>query len=184
MNTRMIAVVAGVFSILNTIQFFIFELHQITYIGFEEKYSIYLDTESKVPSWAVVYRHDISTGLSIITIIISCFFLFCLDRNMFIGLIIYTLWIIIYELFSFSTVVLIHGTIKDQFKDLGHLYLLLQISRMLLHFTPLPFIVKHSYKLYKDPKTVSIAGRRKRSSLSTEDSWPPVGLASSFRKTI
>ncbi|XP_015857114.2 transmembrane protein 217B [Peromyscus maniculatus bairdii] len=179
MNTRMIAVMAGIFSILNTIQFFIFELNQITHIGFsEDKYSIYLDTDSKVSSWAVVYRHDISTGLSIITIIVSCFFLFCLDKNMFIGLIIYTLWIITYELFSFTMVVLIHGAIKDQFKDLGYLYLLLQISRMILHFTPLPFIVKHSYMLCKDPRTVTLAGRRKCSSISTMDSWPPL-----YRKT-
>ena len=36
---------------LNTIQFFIFELNQMTHIGFEDKYSIYLDTESDVASW-------------------------------------------------------------------------------------------------------------------------------------
>ncbi|XP_059137610.1 LOW QUALITY PROTEIN: putative transmembrane protein 217B [Peromyscus eremicus] len=153
MNTRMIAVMAGIFSILNTIQFFIFELNQITHIGFfKDKYSIYLDTDSKVSSWAVVYRHDISTGLSIITIIVSCFFLFCLDKNMFIGLIIYTLWIIAYELFSFTMVVIIHGTIKDQFRTLGYLYLLLQISRMLPALHPSAFIVRHSYRLCKDPR--------------------------------
>ncbi|KAL1771189.1 transmembrane protein 217 isoform X2 [Sigmodon hispidus] len=179
----MISIMAGIFSILNTIQFFIFELNQVTHIGFEDKYSIYLDTDSEISSWAVVYRHNISTGLSITTITISCFFLFCLDKNLLIGLIIYTLWIITYELFSFTMVVLTHGTIKEQFKDLGHLYLILQISRMLLHFTPLPFIIKHSYTLYKDPKTVSIATRRKRSSISTVDSWPPVGLGSLYRKT-
>ncbi|CAH6789932.1 putative transmembrane protein 217B [Phodopus roborovskii] len=183
MNARMLSTMAGIFSILNTIQFFIFELNQITHIGFEDKYSIYLDTDSEVSSWAVVYRNNISIGLSITTITISCFFLFCLDKNIFIGLIIYTLWIITYELFSFTMVLFIYSTIKEQFKDLGHLYLVLQIFRMLLHFTPLPFIVKHGYTLYKDPKTVSIAGRRKRSSISTVDSWPPVGLGSLYRKT-
>ncbi|EGW12107.1 transmembrane protein 217-like [Cricetulus griseus] len=183
MNAKMISTMAGIFSILNTIQFFIFELNQITHIGFEDKYSIYLDTDSEVSSWAVVYRNNISIGLCITTVAISCFFLFCLDKNMFMGLIVYTLWIIIYELFSFTMILLIYGTIKEQFKELGNLYLVLQISRMLLHFTPLPFIVKHGYSLYKDPKTVSIAGRRRRSSVSTVDSWPPVGLGSLYRKT-
>ncbi|KAH0518101.1 Transmembrane protein 217 [Microtus ochrogaster] len=185
MNSKMVSTIAGIFSILNTIQFFIFDLNQITHIGFEDKYSIYLDMNSEVSSWAVVYRHNISTGLSITTITVSCFLLFCLDKNMLVGLIIYVLWITVYELFSFTMVMLIHGTIKEQFKDLGHLYLLLQIFRMLLHFTSLPFIVKHGYTLYKDPKTVSIAGRRKLSSISTVDSWPPipVGLSSLYRKT-
>lgn len=185
MNSKMISTIAGIFSILNTIQFFIFDLNQITHIGFEDKYSIYVDTDSEISSWPVVYRHNISTGLSITTITVSCFLLFCLDKNMLVGLIIYVLWIAVYEIFSFIMVLLVHGTIKEQFKDLGYLYLLLQILRMLLHFTPLPFIVKHGYTLYKDPKTMSIAGRRKRSSVSTVDSWPPipVGLSSLYRKT-
>ena len=67
--------------------------------------------------------------------------------------------------------------------ELGYLYLLLQISRMLLHFAALPFVVKHGYTLYRDPKIMSLAGRRKRSSISTVDSWPPVGLGSLYRKT-
>lgn len=183
MNSRMIATMVGIFSVLNTIQFFIFELNQMTHIGFEDKYSIYLDTESEVSSWVVVYRHNISTGLSITTITVSCFLLFCLDKNMFIGLLVYTVWITVYELLSFTMVLLIHGTIKEQFKDLSQLYLLLQISRMLLHFASLPFVVKHGYTLYRDPKIMSIAGRRKRSSISTVDSWPPVGLGSLYRKT-
>lgn len=179
----MIATVAGIFSVLNTIQFIIFELNQITHIGFEDKYSIYLDTESRVSSWVVVYRHNISTVLSVTTITVSCFLLFCLDKNICIGLLIYTVWIITYELLSFTMALLIHGTIKEQFKELGQLYLLLQILRMLLHFASLPFVVRQGYVLYKDPKTMSLAARRKRSSISTVDSWPPVGLGSLYRKT-
>ncbi|XP_012979767.2 transmembrane protein 217 isoform X2 [Mesocricetus auratus] len=183
MNAKMVSTMAGIFSLLNTIQFFIFELNQITHIGLEDKYSIYLDTDSKASSWPVVYRNNISIGLSITTITISCFFLFCLDKNMLTGLITYTLWIVIYELLSFTLVLLIYGTIKEQFKDLGRLYLVLQVFRMLLHLTPLPFIVKHGYTLYKDPRTVNIASRRRRSSVSTVDSWPPVGLGNLYRKT-
>ncbi|XP_051008465.1 putative transmembrane protein 217B [Acomys russatus] len=183
MNSRTITTMAGIFSILNTIQFIIFELNQMTHIGFEDKYSLYVDTAYEVSSWVVVYRHNISTGLSVTTITVSCFLLFCLDRNMFIGLLIYTVWIVAYELLSFTMVLLIHGTIKEQFKELSQLYLLLQISRMLLHFASLPFVVRQGFMFYKDPKTVSIAGRRKRSSISTVDSWPPVGLGSLYRKS-
>ncbi|XP_055462995.1 putative transmembrane protein 217B [Psammomys obesus] len=183
MNSKMISITAGIFSILNTIQFVIFELNQITHIGFEDRYSIYLDTDSEVSSWAVVYRHNITTGLSITTITISCFLLFCLDKNMFIGMLVYPAWITVYELFSITIVFLVHSTIKEQFKELSQLYLTLHILRMLLHFSALPFVIKHGYKLYKDPRIVTIAGRRRRSSISTVDSWPPVGLGSRYRKT-
>ncbi|XP_008838420.1 transmembrane protein 217-like [Nannospalax galili] len=183
MDTRAVSTIVGIFSILNTIQFFIFELNQSTHIGFEDKYSICLDTDSKVTSWVMGYRHNISTGLSIATITISCLLLFCIDKNNFIGLLIYALWIITYELISFSMVLLISGIIKEQFKDLSHLYLLLQISRMLLHFGCLPFVIKHGYFLYKDHKSVSVIGHRRRSSISTVDSWPPAGLGSFYRKS-
>lgn len=183
MNSKMISIMAGIFSILNTIQFVIFELNQMTHIGFEDKYSIYLDTDSEVSSWAVVYRHNITMGLSITTITISCFLLFCLDKNMFLGLLVYAVWITVYELFSVIVVLLIYGTVKEQFKELSQLYLTLHILRLLLHYAALPFVIKHGYKIYKDPKIVTIAGRRRRSSISTVDSWPPVGLGSLYRKT-
>lgn len=45
----------------------------------------------------------------------------------------------------------------------------------LLHFC-LPFIIKYTYTLYKDPKAVSKISGHRRSSISALNLWPPVGL--------
>jgi hypothetical protein len=62
------------------------------------------------------------------------------------------------------------------------LHLIFQISRMLLHFCCLPFIIKHGYILYKEPRTMVKIGRRRHSSISTTDSWSAMGLRMMYRK--
>nr|XP_008261077.1 putative transmembrane protein 217B [Oryctolagus cuniculus]XP_051710746.1 putative transmembrane protein 217B [Oryctolagus cuniculus]XP_051710747.1 putative transmembrane protein 217B [Oryctolagus cuniculus]XP_051710748.1 putative transmembrane protein 217B [Oryctolagus cuniculus]XP_051710749.1 putative transmembrane protein 217B [Oryctolagus cuniculus]XP_051710750.1 putative transmembrane protein 217B [Oryctolagus cuniculus]XP_051710751.1 putative transmembrane protein 217B [Oryctolagus c len=182
MQARMWSSIAGLFSVLNTIQFLIFNLNQLTHIGYEEKYSIYLETNSRLASWVMLYRQSICTGFSVMTILVGCFLLYCIHKNVYTGLPIYTMWILTYEFTSFSMVLLTHGLIKEQFRGLGYLYLVLQVSRMTLHFGLLPFIVKHAYSLYKDPGSMGKVGRRRRSSISTVDSWPTAGRGMLYRK--
>ncbi|KAK2113633.1 hypothetical protein P7K49_007899 [Saguinus oedipus] len=155
MNARMVSLVVGILSVLNTIQFFIFDLNQTTHIGSEDKFSIYMDSELKLVTWILFHRAKISTALSLTTIVVSCFLLYCIYNNIFPGLLIYAMWIITYELISFSIVLLLNGIIRDQFKQLSHLYLIFQISHMLLHFFCLPFTFKHAYSLYKEPPAVN-----------------------------
>uniref|UniRef100_A0A8C8ZDP6 Transmembrane protein 217B n=1 Tax=Prolemur simus TaxID=1328070 RepID=A0A8C8ZDP6_PROSS len=169
MNPRKLSLMVGIFSVLNTIQFLIFDLSQLTQLGYEDNFSIYQHTESGLVSWIITFNYNISIGLSLITILVSCFLLYSIHRSIYVGLLIYTLWITTYELTSFSIVLLINRTIKKQFKELSSLYLTLQISRMLLHFFCLPFVVKHAYTLYKVPRTVGKVHQRTVSSLSTED---------------
>ncbi|KAL2791754.1 uncharacterized protein WCI35_007131, partial [Daubentonia madagascariensis] len=171
MNARRLSFMVGIFSVLDTIQFLIFDLNQVTYIGYEDRFSIYMDTKSELVFWVMTYRNTINISLSVTTILVSCLLLYCIHKNIYIGLPIYAMWIITYELTSFSIVLLTNGIIKEQFKELSYLYLTFQVSRMLLHFVCLPFIVKHAYTLYKDPKSVGKIGRRRPSSLSTVDSW-------------
>ncbi|XP_030652218.1 transmembrane protein 217 isoform X3 [Nomascus leucogenys] len=164
MNVRMFALMVGIFSVLSTIQFFIFNLNQKTYIGCEAKFSIYVDSKLELVTWILFHRANISTGLSLATIIISCFLLYCIHKNIYMGLLIYAMWIITYELINFSTVLLLNRIIKDHFKKLSYLHWIFQISHMLLHFFCLPFIVKHAYNLYKESQTVS---RKRRHRLSS-----------------
>ncbi|XP_008566663.1 PREDICTED: transmembrane protein 217-like [Galeopterus variegatus] len=184
MNAKMFSFMVGIFSVLNTIQFFIFELNQVTYFGYEDMFTIYLNTKSKAVSWIMTHRQAISVGLSITTIIVSCFLVYCIHKRIYTGLPIYAMWIITYELISFSMVVLTNGAIKEQFKEMRYLHLIFQISRMLLHFCCLPFIIKHAHSLYKDPKQYPAGqiGHHRHSSISTMDSWPPVGLGTLYRK--
>ncbi|XP_053458476.1 putative transmembrane protein 217B [Nycticebus coucang] len=182
MNAKMVSLSAGIFSLLNTIQFLIFDLNQITDIGFEDSFSIYMDTKSESVSWFMNYRNNISIGLSITTILFSCLLLYSIRKNIYLGLPVYALWILTYEFTNFSLVLLTNGIIKEQFKELSYLYLTFQVSHMALHFFCLPFLFKHAYNIYKDPKTVGKIGRRRHSSLSSVDSWSPIGPKTMHRK--
>ncbi|XP_069879961.1 putative transmembrane protein 217B [Dipodomys merriami] len=183
MNARMISLMTAVFSIFNTIQFFIMELNQSTYIGYEDKYSLFLSTSSELVTWLIVHKKTINICLALITILVSCFLLYGILRSQCMGPLIYTLWIIAYELINFSIVLLIQGLVKEQFRQLSHLYVVFQVLRMCLHFFCLPFIVRHGYFLYVEPRVVGKLARHRHSSVSTVDMWPPVGLRLMYRKS-
>ncbi|KAG8512011.1 Transmembrane protein 217 [Galemys pyrenaicus] len=163
-------------------EFLIFDLNQITFIGFEQKYNIYSDTESEVLFWIKIYKKTISTSLACLTILVSILLLYCVQTNSYKGLLLYALWIFVYELINFSLVLLLSGTIKEQFKELRYMQLFFQISRMALHFFCLPFISEYAYTLYKDPKALGKVGRHTLSSLSSIDSWARIGLRTIYRK--
>ncbi|XP_068413291.1 putative transmembrane protein 217B [Eschrichtius robustus] len=182
MNDKKFSFMMGIFCILNTIQFLIFEVNEVAYIGYEDNFSIYKETKSELVSWVTTYKKNINICLSTITLMVSSLFLYCIHISNYVGLLCYTMWITTYELLSFSVVLLTNGTIKEQFKELKYLHLIFQVSRMILHFFCLPFVTKYAYSLYKDLKTLSKIGRCKRSSVSTVDSWPPVGLGTLYRK--
>ncbi|KAM4835437.1 putative transmembrane protein 217B isoform 2-T3 [Thomomys bottae] len=182
MNARMVSLVAAVFSIFNTVQFLIIELNQSMHIGYEEKYSLYLSTSSEFVTKLMVYKKTLNTSLTLTTVFMGCLLLYCTLRSQFLGPLIYTLWIVAYELINFSLILLIQGLVKEQFRQLGYLHMVFQVSRMCLHFCCLPFIVKHGYFLFKEPKMVGKLGRHRHSSASTVDLWTPVGLGMIYRK--
>ncbi|KAI5929367.1 putative transmembrane protein 217B isoform X1 [Manis javanica] len=175
MNNKMFSSVVGIFSIFNTIQFLLIDLNQVIYIDYEENFSIYMDTNSEIVFWVMTRKKIINICLSIVTITVSILLLYCTRMNYYMGLLCYAMWIITYELISFSMVLLINGVIREQFKELRYMNLIFQISRMLLQFFCLPFLIKHTYTLYKGPKILSKQGHRRRSSVNTGDSWSPVG---------
>ncbi|KAG3289367.1 hypothetical protein H1C71_025680 [Ictidomys tridecemlineatus] len=182
MDARMWSFLVGLFSVFNTVQFFIFDLNQMTYIGYQDKYNIYKTTDSQLGSWVMRNRQVINTVLSLVTLGISCFLLYCLHHNTYTGLPIYAVWIVVYECIHLSIALFIHRIIKKQFRELSHLYLIFQISRMFLHFLGLPCLAKHGYSIYKDSSISSKLSRRRRSSVSTMDSWSPVGPGMLYRK--
>ncbi|VFV17993.1 Hypothetical predicted protein [Lynx pardinus] len=165
---KTLSLVVGIFSLLNTFQFLIFELNHTTYFGYEDKVSIYTDTKSELVSWVMIHRRSINVVSSTITLVFSVLLLYCIRVNNYVGLLCYALWII--------------AIIKDEFKEVMYLHLIFQISRMLLHFFSLPFVTKYTYVLYKDPKISVKIGRHRHSSISTVNSWPPVGLRTLYRK--
>ncbi|XP_077017768.1 transmembrane protein 217B-like isoform X2 [Tamandua tetradactyla] len=183
MNARMYSFMVGIFSVLNTIQFLIFDLNQITFFGYEEdRFNIYSDIKPGLVFWLMAYRKELSSCLSVTTISVSCFLLYCIHMNIYLGLVIYAMWLFTYEVISFTMVLLISRATKEQFKELSYLNLIFQVSRMLLHFCGLPSVTKHAYCLYKDRKISGKPAHQTRSSISTVDSWSPVRLGTWYRK--
>ncbi|XP_039712315.1 transmembrane protein 217 isoform X4 [Pteropus medius] len=182
MNNRMFSLWGGIFSILNTIQFLIFDLNEIVLFDLEDHFYIYKDMKVGISSWVIRNKNIISISLSSITIMVSALLLYCVHKNNYMGLLCYSVWIITYELICFSAVLLMNSNLKEYFKELSYLHLIFQISRMFLHLFFLPFIIHYTYILYKDPKTSSKTGRRRCSSISTIDSWPAVGLGTLWHK--
>lgn len=181
MNEKTFSVLVGIFSILSTIQFLIFDLNERTFIGFEDQFNVYTN-RSVVATWVLTNKKSICISLSTITVLVSAFLIYCIHLNFYQGLLCYALWIITYEITNFSMVLLLNGIIKEQFKEAGYVHLVFQISRMLLHFFCLPFILKHTYILYRDPKSFSKISRRRISSITTLDSWSPMGPGMMYRK--
>lgn len=182
MNDKKISLLVGIFSIFNTIQFLIFDLNEVIILDYQSKFSIYMDPMTMISSWLLRYKKNISVGLATVTIVVSCLLVYCVHKKRCVGLLCYTVWIVFYELVSFFMVLHINKGIKEQFKELSYLHLIFQISRMLLHFICVPFILRYTYSLYKGPKTTSKIGRRRCSSISTIDSWPTVGLGRLYHK--
>lgn len=178
----MFSIWVGIFSILNTIQFLIFDLNEIVLLDYEDQFYIYKDINSGISSWVLRYKNVISISLSTITIMVSALLLYCVYKNNYMGLLCYSLWIITYESICFTIVLLINSNLKEHFKELSYLHLIFQISRTFLHFFFLTFIIKYMYILYKDPRTSSKAGRRRCSSVTTMDSWPAVGMGALWHK--
>uniref|UniRef100_G1Q8F5 Transmembrane protein 217-like n=2 Tax=Myotis lucifugus TaxID=59463 RepID=G1Q8F5_MYOLU len=169
MNDKTFSILVGIFSILSTIQFLIFDLNERTFIGYEERFNVYTNG-SAIATWVLTNKKNICTSLSTITVLVSAFLIYCIHLNIYQGLLCYALWVIAYEITNFSMVLLLNGIIIEQFKELGYVHLVFQISRMLLHFFCLPFILKHTYILYRDPKSFSKISRRRLSSITTLDS--------------
>ncbi|XP_063095034.1 putative transmembrane protein 217B [Cavia porcellus] len=182
MEARTVTLMIGLFSVLNTVQFLIFDVHQLTHIGYEDKYSLYLDTKSELVRWLLRHRSKVLSVLSLVTIAVSCSLLYSVHQDSYKGLLLYALWLVVYELATFSLLLLTSGTVRPRFWVLKRLGLLLQGSRMVLHFVCLPSVLRHAYELFKSFKMVSKVGHRRRSSVSTVDSWPTTGLKSVYRR--
>uniref|UniRef100_G3UHR1 Transmembrane protein 217 n=2 Tax=Loxodonta africana TaxID=9785 RepID=G3UHR1_LOXAF len=171
MNAKKYCFIVGIFSILNTIQFLLFDVNYVVNFGYRDSlFSIYKETHLDQDYWVISNMKAIKICLSIITLIVSCTLLYCIHMNICLGMLTYAIWIIIYEVFNFPLALLLKDSVRNLFEELSYLHLIFQISRMLLHFCCLPFIIKQMLIIYKDPKMSSKMGRRRHSSISTVDS--------------
>ncbi|XP_044531229.1 transmembrane protein 217-like [Gracilinanus agilis] len=178
MKPRVGSCMAGIFTILSTIQSLILDLNQKSTFGKEpNKYSIFKDLHG-LALWTVSHKNNIIIFFYITTLLASSFLLYSVYTKLYLGLLVYIFWIIIYEITSFSILLLISKFIRHPFISLGYYLWISQISRMILHIFWLPFVMAYAYNLYKGPYTPmskKSLHARQYSEIAT-DSWSQVTL--------
>ncbi|XP_074043750.1 putative transmembrane protein 217B [Macrotis lagotis] len=106
-SPRLGSCMAGIFTILVTIQSLLLDLNQAFSFGKDpNKFNIYKELHGVV-LWTFSHKNNITIFLSITTLMASCFLLYSVHMKLYLGLLVYILWIIIYEMTCFSLILLI-----------------------------------------------------------------------------
>ncbi|XP_074167154.1 putative transmembrane protein 217B isoform X2 [Sminthopsis crassicaudata] len=171
--------IGGIFTIFMTIQSLILDLNQSTSFGKDpNKFNIYEDLSGLV-LWTFSRKNNIITFLSIATLLASCFLLYSIYMKLYLGLLIYSLWIIIYEIIYFFLILLISQVIIPDFKPVRYYLWISQISRMIIHAFWLPFVMMYAYNLFKGPNHLT---KKSLHNLPPFDSWSHMGILTQDRK--
>ncbi|XP_066108653.1 putative transmembrane protein 217B [Saccopteryx bilineata] len=182
MNDKTVCLQLGIFSVLNTIQFLILDLNNAVSLGYEHKLDIYTNEKAGNALWLLTNRKSISISLSIIAVLVSLQFLYCIQVKNYRGLLGYTVWLVIQDCINFYRVLVVKTIIKEMFEELAYLPLTFEVARMFLHIFCLPFLAKHTYTLYKGAQALHETTSHRFSSLSMSDFWPPARPGVPYRK--
>ncbi|XP_072498067.1 putative transmembrane protein 217B [Notamacropus eugenii] len=174
---------AGIFSILFTIQSLILDLNQTFSFGKDShKFSIYKELHG-VMLWTSTHKNHIIIFLSITTLLVSCFLLYSVQMELYLGLFVYVLWIVTYEIACFSLIVLISHIIHPSFQPIKYYLWINQISHMFIHAFWLPFVITYAHSLFKGPiHLTNKSPRTKKHSLVVPESWSHMGITTRDRK--
>ncbi|XP_043820307.1 transmembrane protein 217-like [Dromiciops gliroides] len=177
MSPRLGSCMAGIFTIFITIQSLILDLNQTSSFGKEpNKFNIYEELQG-VTLWTFTHKNNITIFLSITTLLASCFLLYSVHMKLYLGLLVYILWIIIYEITCFSLILLITQVIQPPFLPIKYYLWISQISRMIFHAFWLPFVVTYAYNLFKGPYHLAKKSpRTKLYSDAVSESWSHMGM--------
>ncbi|XP_036622141.1 transmembrane protein 217-like [Trichosurus vulpecula] len=182
MNPRMGSCMAGIFSILLTIQSLILDLNQTFSFGRDpNKFHIYKELHGVV-LWTFSHKNNITIFLSITTLLASCFLLYSVHMELYLGLLVYILWIVIYEITCFSLILLMSQVIQPPFLPIKYYLWINQISRMIFHAFWLPFVTIYAYDLFKDPYHWAKQSPHSRQHSEVSESWSQMATATHERK--
>nr|XP_020855288.1 transmembrane protein 217 isoform X2 [Phascolarctos cinereus] len=177
MSPRLGSFMAGIFTIFLTIQSLILDLNQTSSFGKDpNKFNIYKELRGVV-FWAFSHKNNITIFLSITTLLASCFLLYSVHMKLYLGLFIYILWIITYEITCFSLILLISQAIQPPFLPIKHFLWINQISRMILQAFWLPFVMTYAYSLFKGPNHLAKKSPRTKKEYDTaSEYWSHIGI--------
>ncbi|XP_068929818.1 putative transmembrane protein 217B [Petaurus breviceps papuanus] len=175
---------AGIFSIFFTIQSLILDLNQKFSFGTDpNKFNIYKEIHGVI-LWTFRHKNNIIIFLSITTLLASCFLLYSVCMELYLGIFFYTLWIIISEIIYFSLVLVMSQVIQPPFLEIKYYLWICQISHMLLHAFWLPFVITYGYHLFKSPHYLTKKRpHTKQQSEIISENWSQMGITANRKFT-
>ncbi|XP_032266005.1 transmembrane protein 217 [Halichoerus grypus] len=160
MTARMGTVLSGVFTIMATNMYLIFEQK---YIKSNDCIENYVQTKSAgvlVKQFIICWTSNVVFFLSFITIIISCFLLYSVYAQIYQGLVIYIIWIIFYEIVNIVVQILTNNdSVIEEVRVVRWFGLL---SRIFMHCFWMFYIISYAHIIYKSQSQGNIISYNRR----------------------
>ncbi|XP_005627342.1 transmembrane protein 217 [Canis lupus baileyi] len=160
MNARMGTVLSGVFTIVATDMYLIFEQK---YIRRNDCIDNDLQTQSAsdmVEQFIICWTFSIVFFLSFVTIIISCFLLYSVYAQIYRGLVTYIIWIIFYETVNIVVQILTNNdSVTEEVRAVRWFGLL---SRIFMHCFWLFYVISYAHIIYKSQSQGTIISYNRR----------------------
>ncbi|XP_005603921.1 transmembrane protein 217 [Equus caballus] len=160
MTAKMGTVLSGVFTIVATDMYLIFEQKHLrssncTEINTRPKSNIML-----INQFIICWSFNIVFFLSSITIMVSCLLLYSIYAQMYRGLVIYAIWILFYEI---ASIVIQFFTDNDSsIAEVRFIRWFGLVSRVFMHCFWLFFVITYAHIIYKSQSQGNIISYKRR----------------------
>ncbi|XP_037376780.1 transmembrane protein 217 [Talpa occidentalis] len=163
MTSRMGTVLSGVFTIMATQMYLIFERKFLRNDNCEENDLWAKSISNMINKLIICWSWKIVFFLSVITILISCFLLYSVYAQFYRGLLLYIIWIPVYE-----TVNIVIQILTNRDSDIAEVRIIRWfglVSRVFLHCFWIFFVINEAYTIYKIKSQGSILSYNRRVSM-------------------
>ncbi|XP_006734070.1 transmembrane protein 217-like [Leptonychotes weddellii] len=160
MTARMGTVLSGVFTIMATNMYLIFEQKYIKSSDCTENYVQTKSAGVLVKQLIICWTSNVVFFLSFITIIISCFLLYSVYAQIYQGLVIYIIWIIFHEIVNIVVQILTNNdSVIEEVRVVRWFGLL---SRIFMHCFWMFYIISYAHMIYKSQSQGNIISYNRR----------------------
>ncbi|XP_008838419.1 transmembrane protein 217 [Nannospalax galili] len=164
LTTRMGTVLSGVFSIMATHMHLIFErkhLGDVNCTDYNHSHSV-----NVASNFIICWNFEIVIVLSVITLVVSSFFLYCVFAQIYRGLIGYVVWIVSYESANLGVQILTHEFKMAWVRAMRWFGWVFRTS---LHCFWIFFVIAHAQVIYNSQKRGNILSYHPHISMATRD---------------
>nr|KAF6342254.1 transmembrane protein 217 [Myotis myotis] len=168
MTAKMGTVLSGVFTIIATDMYLIFEQKYIRSSNCTEIDPEDMRIRSLISHFVACWGFNIIIFLSCITIIISCLLIYSVYAQKYKGMVIYIIWIFFYE--ALNIVIQILTTNNTGIVEVRVMRWFGLVSRIFMHCFWIFFVMTYAQIIYKSNSQGTIISHRRRISTSSRDS--------------